>query len=124
MTMAKVEGVKSIVNLTPRPVCVETAEGETFTFQPRGCARVESSSHMVGMLRLPESCGEARFKVEEERLARFVQRLPPEEEGVYYIVSRLVASVAGGRRDLLVPGAAIRDPEGRIIGAKGFCRVV
>lgn len=123
MTM-EVAGVKAIRNLTPHPVHVRTAEGGSFTFLPDDRpARVETSSRPTGMLRMPESCGSARFVVETERGSRSVTDLPPEERGVYYIVSRLVALVAGGRNDLLVPGAAIRDQSGRIVGAEGFIRV-
>lgn len=49
--------------------------------------------------------------------------LPEEQEGVVLIVSALVAehpSVAH-RGDLAYPGEAIRDENGRIVGAKGLC---
>lgn len=126
MSIIEVKGVRAIRNLTPHPVHAETADGDVFVFHPWGAApaRVETSSRTTGMLRLPESCGGARFSVDTERVSRSVENLPPEEPGVYLIVSRLVASVAGGRGDLLVPGAAIRDGDGRIVGARGFCRVV
>jgi hypothetical protein len=49
--------------------------------------------------------------------------LPDPADGVIVIVSALVAehpSVAH-RTDLAYPGEAIRDPDGKIVGAKGLC---
>ena len=47
--------------------------------------------------------------------------LPPEAEGVYYIVSLLVLEAGKklGRKDLFAPDT-IRDEHGNIKGAKGF----
>lgn len=45
-----------------------------------------------------------------------VEGLPDEQEGVYYIVSRLVMQACTNRRDLLVPNELQRDDEGHIIG--------
>ena len=49
--------------------------------------------------------------------------LPEPQDGVIVIVSALVAehpSVAS-RTDLAYPGEAIRDADGKIVGAKGLC---
>lgn len=40
------------------------------------------------------------------------------------MVSRLVAEAVPNRRDVYAPGEAVRDTEGRIVGARGLCRVV
>lgn len=45
--------------------------------------------------------------------------LPPVQEGVKYIVSRLIASKATDRNDLLIPGKAVKH-NGRIAGCMSF----
>lgn len=49
--------------------------------------------------------------------------LPEPQDGVLLIVSALVAEhpSLAWRKDLAFPGEAIRDPEGKIVGAKGLC---
>ena len=46
--------------------------------------------------------------------------LPPEQEGVTYIVSALVRQALPERRDLVVPAGLVRDENGRIIGCERF----
>jgi len=48
-----------------------------------------------------------------------VSGLPPESDGVVYIVSAMVAD-AVRRRDVASPGELIRDGAGVIVGAKGL----
>ena len=52
--------------------------------------------------------------------------LPDYEDGVYLIVSSMVAAalVDGGRRtaDILTPGQAVRDPAGRVVGCTALVR--
>lgn len=45
--------------------------------------------------------------------------LPPYEEGMYYIVSSLVAQGVK-RNDFLVPNESVRDEAGRIVSCKSF----
>lgn len=49
--------------------------------------------------------------------------LPPEEDGVLLVVSALVAEhpSLSERTDLVYPGEAVRDSEGKIVGSKGLC---
>jgi len=49
--------------------------------------------------------------------------LPERQEGVILIVSALVAEhpSLAHRTDLASPGEAIRDADGKIVGAKGLC---
>lgn len=51
-----------------------------------------------------------------------VEGLPEQEEGVFIVVSRIVFDAAKDRSDLLVPGTAIRDEKGAVIGCNGFSR--
>ena len=46
--------------------------------------------------------------------------LPAPQDGVFFIVSRLVLSACPDRNDLLVPNDLVRDDNGNIIGAKSF----
>ena len=52
-----------------------------------------------------------------------VTDLPEQEDGVYLIVSRLVATACPNRSDLLIPGPLIRDAEGKIVGCKGLSKI-
>jgi hypothetical protein len=49
--------------------------------------------------------------------------LPEQQEGVILIVSAMVAEhpSLASRTDLAYPGEAVRDSDGKIIGAKGLC---
>jgi hypothetical protein len=47
--------------------------------------------------------------------------LPDRREGVILIVSALIAEACPDRDDLLYPGAAVRDAEGRVVGCDGLC---
>lgn len=50
-----------------------------------------------------------------------VSNLPPPQEGVVYIVSRMVRqAVPPTRTDIVCPGGALRDERGNIIGARGL----
>ena len=49
--------------------------------------------------------------------------LPPEQEGVLYIVSRITAEALPGRSDLLMVDGTVRDDDGRIIGCTGFSQL-
>ena len=52
-----------------------------------------------------------------------VEGLPEPEEGVVWIVSRVVAEAAKERDDLLVTDDAVRDDQGRIIGCRALARI-
>lgn len=52
-----------------------------------------------------------------------IEDLPEPEDDTYFVVSRIVAE-ASGRKDLLIPGPAIRnDVTGQIIGCDGLSRL-
>ena len=55
-----------------------------------------------------------------------VKNLPPQKDGVYYIVSKHVADALPDRNDLLAPGPVVRDKNHFPIGCNGFmtgCRI-
>ena len=74
-------------------------------------ARIYTSSQTLGPV--DGFCVSSETQVE-------VLDLPDEVEGTYYIVSAMVRNFLPKRKDLLSPGPAHRDEEGRIIGVYGF----
>lgn len=51
------------------------------------------------------------------------QGLPPQREGIYLIVSSIIALTFPDRRDLLVPDGPIKDHRGKIIGCRTLASV-
>lgn len=104
----------NIKNLTPHDVRVLNDNNEVVVvLNSEGIARVSSETKVVDTLNgVPIT----------ETVFGEVTGLPPETEGTYYIVSRMVASAASERRDLLVPGLQIRDEQGRVVGCKSLDR--
>ena len=101
-----------LVNLTPHVLNLIAADGSTVDIQPSGnIARVASSSAVVatvnGINVTASTWGE-------------VTGLPAAEEGVILIVSRMVKDRVADRSDVMVPGAPVRDAEGKIVGANGL----
>lgn len=101
-----------IVNLTPHPLNIHLPSGEVKTYEPTGeVARVKTSSRQGG-----EVDGCPLFVTEYGD----VEGLPPPQEGVRFVVSRMIAAACPERTDLLVPSGLVRNEAGQIIGAKGF----
>lgn len=116
-------GYSHLVNLTPHMVNV----------------RVEGGHGLGGWeLDIPASgqvarCEETRETIKSEsvytdlpvsRIAYgTVTGLPEPEESVVYVVSALVAQQVTHRTDVVIPGPAIRDNSGRIVGCEGLCVV-
>jgi len=102
------------LNLTPHPITI--VEGEQSTVYPvdgpapRLAVEREALGQIGGISVVRSTMGEPTG-------------LPEPQDGVIIIVSALVAEHASvaGRADLAYPGEAIRDPEGKIVGAKGLC---
>ena len=51
-----------------------------------------------------------------------VTDLPEQEDAVYLIVSRLVATACPHRSDLLIPGPLVRDGDGKVVGCYGLSK--
>jgi hypothetical protein len=101
------------VNLTPHTVNVEKNNGEIKEIKPSGTiARVSVNTHVLdvvdGMNITRQTLGE-------------IKDLPEPKENTIFIVSRVLAEAVMGRDDIMIPGAAIRDESGRVVGCKGFC---
>lgn len=102
------------VNLTPHPITI--VEGDQSTVYrvdgpaPRLAVERETLGQIGGISVVRSTMGDPTG-------------LPDPQDGVIVIVSALVAehpSVAA-RTDLAYPGEAIRDADGKIVGAKGLC---
>ena len=108
--MVAINGVV-LVNCTPHPLNIVQRDGSILTINPCGivprCSSTEVVNGAIGLIDITKQTLGA------------VEGLPDEIPGVHVIVSRLVAS-ASGRQDLLVPGALLRDDQGKVIGCKGL----
>ncbi|MGI9951405.1 hypothetical protein V3F56_03500 [Moorellaceae bacterium AZ2] len=104
-----------LINMTPHPVNICSETGDiVVTIPPSG-----------QVLRLPEvttPAGEVDGIPVVRKSLDPATDLPPEKEGVYYIVS-LPAAQALRRRDFLVPDDLVRDEQGRVIGCRRFATI-
>lgn len=114
--MENVKETRVVVNLCPHALNILDQDGKVRDFPKcETPARVSQSEELEGyILGVPVT----------RQIFGKVENLPEYKRGTFYVVSRLVAAAAKeeGRKtsDLLIPGPAVRDSEGRIIGAKGF----
>jgi hypothetical protein len=102
-----------IINLTPHEVVIMDNNKEIILKLPKcpNPPRLSERREVVGIVN-NTLINRVTFSVEGDYL-------PPQKEGTYYVVSRLIAE-AIKREDLLIPDEAVRDEEGRIIGCKSF----
>ena len=112
-TAVVVDGV-TLMNATPHVLNIVQSDGSILTLKASGiCPRCESNELVDRAIGL--------IQVTRQTLGH-VEGLPDPVPGLYFIVSRLVAS-ATDRDDLLVPGSLIRDDQGKVIGCKGLSRI-
>lgn len=101
-----------LINLTPHVLNIIAADGSTVDIQPSGnVARVSSISIIVDNF--------SGINVTRQTFGK-VMGLPDAQDGVVLIVSRMVKDRVPDRNDVMVPGAPVRDTEGKIIGANGL----
>ncbi len=105
-----------LVNLTPHVINIVSEQGERLLDVPVSgtIARCSQSNVVVGEV--------ADIPITRQTFGE-VENLPEPQEGVFYIVSRLVASALPERDDLLIPGPLVRDAEGRPCGCQGLSRL-
>ena len=112
-TAEVIDGV-TLLNVTPHPLNIVQRDGSVLTLEASGicprCSSNEVVDRAIGLI-----------QVTRQTLGH-VEGLPDPVPGLYFIVSRLVASAAN-RPDLLVPGPLVRDDQGRVIGCKGLSRL-
>ena len=97
----------TVLNLTPHVINVA---GLAILPEPVA-ARLAQKTEVIGML------GEIPITQE---VFGMPENLPNPEDDVFYIVSALMAGQLPLRNDLLVPGKALRDETGRIIGSESL----
>lgn len=101
-----------IVNCTPHEINIVKEDGSILTIEASGivprCTQAEAHVASInGIAVTKQVFGE-------------VINLPEEQPKVFLVVSRLVASAAKGRKDLLAPGPMIRGEDGRPCGCRGL----
>ncbi len=105
----------TIINLTPHEINLfetSTTTSPTTTIQPTSPpARVSTTTTFTRML------GVARIT---KTVFGEVQNLPEPQEGVIYIVSRIVRTACPNRNDLFYPNELVRDGKGNIIGCQSL----
>jgi hypothetical protein len=107
-------GEKMFVNLTPHALNVRKADGTFLEIPPSGTIARRSVERVI----VGEIDGITVYATKFGEL----EGLPEPSDGIVYIVSALAAQACGDRDDVLVPGEAIRDEVGRIIGCNGLVR--
>jgi len=112
-----------IVNCTPHPIVVRSADGTDTTFAPSGvCPRVSTTPGVV------EAIPGFPCPVASPTTFSGVVDMPDPVEGTWFIVSGVVGAAVAGRADVLVPGTgpqdgAVRNEKGHIVAVTRFNRV-
>lgn len=111
----------NIVNLTPHPLNLmpEGPDGPTVTIPPSGqVARCTVDRVQVGAVTVDG----ISVPVNQTRFGK-VENLPEPQPDTIYIVSAIVAQAVPDRPDVFVVDDAVRDEQGRIIGARALAHV-
>lgn len=101
-----------LMNLCPHPINLYINGVLNSTIMPSGkIARCEQKQEYVETWMI--------IPITRQTFGK-VTGLPAPHEGVRYIVSARVAEACPDRKDLVVPGPAVRDEDGNQIGCEGF----
>lgn len=104
-----------IKNATPHTLNIFVDGKEVMTLEPSGILpRVEQHEEVVDTIN--------GIKITKQTFSE-PYGLPEEEEGVFWVVSRLTAEATKNRKDLLVPGPMVRGEDGRPVGCNGLSRI-
>jgi hypothetical protein len=107
-----------LVNLTPHPINI-CRGGAQITVPPSGIvARVATTKDVVETITVDG----VEIPVHKVIFGP-VENLPEPVADTYFLVSAIVAQAVSGRADLVVVDDAVRDAEGRIIGARALAKV-
>jgi hypothetical protein len=107
-----------LVNLTPHEIII-VRDGERLAVPPSGVvARVAATRRVVATIDVDGMV----IPVNRVEFGQ-VENLPEPQAGTWYIVSAIVAQAVPERDDLVIPDDAVRDDQGRIIGARALARV-
>lgn len=111
-----------IINLTPHAINLMPAgpDGPTVTIPPSGqVARCAVDRVQVDTITVD---GGISVPVNTTRFGQ-VSGLPDPQPDTIYVVSALVAQATPDRQDVFIVDDAIRDDQGRIIGARALAQV-
>lgn len=104
----------NIINLTPHDVNL-LLEDDVIVFKSEGIARVQQKEVLDEYF--------DRVPIYKNKYGK-IEGLPKEKDGVYYIVSFVVANALKDKRnDLLIVTKTERNEKGQIIGCYGFARL-
>lgn len=104
------------INLTPHEINIYSGEELIKTVPASGTvARCEQREEVLGKI--------DGITITEQFFGA-VQGVTDQEEGVAYIVSRIVADAITFRDDLYIPGPMVRDNNGRVIGCQGLSQTI
>jgi len=107
-----VEPQATLINLTPHQVDIRDMAGYTISIPASGnlarCTQTETQKTTIGGL----------IRVTEQSFGEVIG-LPEPQPDTWFIVSRLVKSAVPHRTDVVCPGPAIRDTDGKIVGCQG-----
>lgn len=110
----------NLINLTPHTINIVLPSGAIYDVPASGqvvrCAQSETRLFDLQM-------GDGISIPVSGQVFGEVIGLPEYQEGIFYIVSRLVASACPDRDDLLVPGPLVRNEDGQPVGCRGLGRV-
>jgi hypothetical protein len=107
-----------LINLTPHEITI-VREDNKIVLPPSGTiARVATTRRVVTTIEVDGMT----IPVHRVEFGQ-VENLPEPQPGTWYIVSAIVAQAAPGRDDLVIPDDAVRDEQGRIVGARALARV-
>lgn len=109
--------MNKIINLTPHAVnVIGDGNSVTITIESSGnVARCSQTINIVDTIDL----NNVAIPISSSSYGEVVD-LPAPQDGVYYVVSRLVMSACPNRQDLLVPNDLVRDDAGRVIGCRSL----
>ena len=110
----------NLINLTPHNINIIREDGRLILALPRSgrVARCDEEVEDLGTLMVDG----VEIPIIRKSLGK-VENLPEPQARVFYIVSLAVAKAVPERDDLLVPGQAVRDEQGRIIGTSALAKV-
>ncbi len=110
-----------VVNLTPHALNLMPGgpDGPTVTIPPSGqVARCATSRVQVDTV----TVGGITVQVNQTRFGE-VSGLPDPQPDTIFVVSALVAQAVPERQDVFIVDDAVRDEQGRIIGARALAHV-
>jgi hypothetical protein len=111
----------NIVNLTPHPLNLmpEGPDGPTVTIPPLGivarCAVDRVQVNAVAVDRITVPVNRTQFGT--------VTGLPDPQPDTIFVVSALVAQAVPDRQDVFIVDDAVRDDQGRIVGARALAHI-